>query len=129
MQTKTNSLPPRLKSKLQIDQIFNGKDSRTATAYPLRAMFREISAEEGNDTHLQVMFSVSKRHFKRAVKRNFVKRQMREALRLNKSLLDGKNLDIAFIWLTDQLYPTKRVEQSMIKLLTKVAGQNVGSNH
>lgn len=129
MQTKTNSLPPRLKSKLQIDQIFNGKDSRTATAYPLRAMFREIIAEEGNDAHLQVMFSVSKRHFKRAVKRNFVKRQMREALRLNKSLLDGKNLDIAFIWLTDQLYPTKRVEQSMIKLLTKVAGQNVGSNH
>lgn len=124
---KTNSLPPRLKSKLQIDQLFNGKDSKTATAYPLRAMFRETSAD-GNDAHLQVMFSVSKRHFKRAVKRNFVKRQMREALRLNKAVIADKNLDIAFIWLTDKLYTTQRVEQAMVKLLSKISERNAVNN-
>lgn len=90
-------------------------------------MFRETSADD-RDVPQQVMFSVSKRHFKRAVKRNFVKRQMREALRLNKSIIEGQHLDIAFIWLTDKLYTSERVEQAMIKLLSKVSARNANES-
>ena len=60
--------------------------------------------------------SVSKRHFKRAVKRNRVKRQLREAYRLSKQLLYDKleqvpqrAVVIAFIWLSDELYSTAEV--------------------
>lgn len=104
-----------MKSKLFIDQLFNGKDSKSVTVFPLRAVFRDA------DTEQQVLFSVSKRHFKRAVKRNRVKRQMREALRLNKAILHDRQQHIAFIWMTDRLMPTPRIERAMVKLLEKIS--------
>lgn len=103
-----------MKSKLFIEQLFNGKDSKALTVFPIRAVFRDV------DTEQQVLFSVSKRHFKRAVKRNRVKRQMREALRLNKAILQDRQQHIAFVWMTDRLMPTHRIERAMVKLLEKI---------
>lgn len=44
----------------------------------------------------RIMISVPKRLFKRAVKRNLLKRRIREAYRTQKELLGGKNVDILF---------------------------------
>ena len=65
--------------------------------------------------------------FKRAVKRNHVKRQLRESYRLHKSVLfdalashpDAK-LMIAFIWMSGQIEDTEKVDGMMQRALDKV---------
>ena len=85
----------------------------------------EKKHEEGEES-IQVLVSVSKRHFKRAVKRNRVKRQIREAYRHHKQILAEKvpqdtTLAIAFIWLADELLDSQQVDRSVKRLLEKVA--------
>lgn len=85
------------------------------------------NTQKCDDAPVQTLVSVSKRHFKRAVKRNRVKRQIREAYRLNKQLIynavlqSDKQLYIAFIWQADQLYETAEVKECVKKLLQRVA--------
>ena len=71
---------------------------------------------------VRVMVSVSKRYFKRAVKRNRIKRQLREAYRLQKELLQPLTggLDIAFLWTSDEQLPTEKVFQKMQTLLQRI---------
>ena len=75
----------------------------------------------------QMMVSVPKRYFKRAVKRNYVKRQVREAYRLNKHILVNhltqkadKTVSLCFIWTSDWLLPTAEVMKRMANLLTRL---------
>lgn len=67
-----------------------------------------------------MLISVPKKHFKRAVKRNRVKRQVREAYRKNKSIIADKAVALAFIWTDSRLYETRQVEERVINLLTRV---------
>ncbi|MCR5241657.1 MAG: ribonuclease P protein component [Prevotella sp.] len=114
----------RIKSRKLVEELFSGGNSHSVVAYPLRAVWKEGGLEG-----TQILVSVSKRHFKRAVKRNRVKRQLREAYRLNKQiLLDAltpltthHSLHIAFIWQADELYPTSVVEDRMKTLLYRIA--------
>lgn len=53
-------------------------------AFPVRLVYLKTDAEAGVPD-VRVLVSVSKKCFKRAVKRNRVKRQLREAFRLNKT--------------------------------------------
>lgn len=66
------------------------------------------------------LVSVPKRCFKRAVKRNRVKRQVREAYRKNKAIVARHNVAMAFIWLSDSLCNSNRVEATVINLLNRV---------
>ena len=106
----------RLCSKKALERLFGG-ERRSVSVFPIRAVFAE-SEEPG----VRIMVSVSKRHFKRAVRRNRVKRQLREAYRLNKQILQGVEggLDIAFLWNTAELLPTRTVMQKMQHLLHRV---------
>ena len=80
------------------------------------------------DSQMEMLVSVSKHHFKRAVKRNLVKRQLREGYRLHKvvladalSLHSDAKLLIAFIWMSGNIYTAQEVETMMVKALEKVA--------
>ncbi|WP_162428479.1 ribonuclease P protein component [Pontibacter pudoricolor] len=81
--TYTFSKEERLCSKRLITLLFSKGSS--FNLYPLRFVFYTEPGTTPAPT--QVVISVSKRHFKRAVDRNRLKRQMREAYRLNKQLL------------------------------------------
>lgn len=116
-------LAERIKSRKLLEMIFKGREAKVTTIFPIRALVLEVD-HHANDDSLQVMFSVSKRHFKHAVKRNRVKRQLRETFRKHSYLVpavaEGRELLIAFIWLADRLYATDELDGRMEKLLKKV---------
>lgn len=91
-------------------------------AYPIRVVYMPVETPG-----IRILVSVSKRHFKRAVLRNRVKRQIREAYRLNKSILEPlqeKGMHIAFLWLSRELFPTKVVAAKIHNLLQRIYEEN-----
>ncbi|MGM9712854.1 MAG: ribonuclease P protein component [Prevotella sp.] len=127
MTKKTNPLSPRLKSKTLIDNLFSGKDTTHITAYPVRAIIQEIAGATGGTPPIQVLFSVSKRHFKHAVQRNRVKRQMREIYRLSIApqltshlMTEGKHIAMALIWLADRQYTTADLSRRMSRITERI---------
>ena len=135
MTTSTYSLPQseRINSKKQIARLFRGGGSKAMTASPLRMVYMADSRQtdsqpsDGHQPMAQMMVSVPKRYFKRAVKRNYVKRQVREAYRLNKHILVNhltqkadKTVSLCFIWTSDRLLPTAEVMKRMANLLTRL---------
>ena len=98
--------------------------SRSFSIFPLRVVW--LSVEE-LDVQASILVSVSKRRFKRAVKRNRVKRQIREAYRLNKQpLLDVLSasqcrMAIVFIYLADELMDSSVIESKVKIALARIA--------
>lgn len=119
----TFSKEERLCSRKALEELFGGGHQSIST-FPIRAVF--MPNEVGM---VRIMVSVSKRYFKRAVKRNRIKRQLREAYRLQKELLqplDG-GLDIAFLWTSNEILPTEKVFQKMQNILQRIH-ESVASN-
>lgn len=118
----------RLHSKKLIEQLFSNTGSKALTAFPVRAVFLIIEREAQVMPPVMMMVSVSKRHFKHAVDRNRVKRQLREAYRKNKSeLVDrmtaqhpGETLCVAFVWIDGRQAATSRVDYCMQQLLQRI---------
>jgi len=125
----------RLCSKKLIDTLFGTGGSHAMTAFPLKAVYRlidnkietSVSKEAIVESNVQVLVSVPKKHFKRAVKRNRVKRQVREAYRKHKSFVTlrvneqtDKQLLIAFIWLSNELMNSVTIEQRVCNLLQRI---------
>ena len=109
----------RLNSKTLIERLFSGG----STAFPLRVVYMSVEPVEEDMAAASILISVPKKRFKRAVKRNLVKRQVREAYRKNKHLLldalasRNKRLIIAFIWLDNHIHSSAEVEEKVKKLL------------
>lgn len=124
---KTFCKKERLCRKALIEKLFHKEGSRSMAAFPLRLVYMKSPAGEDGPA-AQMLVSVPKRCFKRAVKRNRVKRQVREAYRKNKHILydkleqlDGTRLAMAFIWLDDSLWDTPKVEQKVTNLMQRLA--------
>lgn len=116
----------RMSGRTLIEKLFNGGDSHAMSAFPLRMVY--MVTERKDDAIAKILISVPKRHFKRAVKRNRVKRQVREAFRKNKSILanafavrENESVAIAFIWLADELYNSNEVEHKVKNLLQRLS--------
>ena len=123
----TLSKRERICSQKLTEQLFNSGKAHSMVAFPLRAVYMSIPREE-QEPQASILVSVSKRHFKRAVKRNRVKRLVREAYRLNKHILTdrltaspGMALTIAFLWLDPKLHSFHRVENKVKQLLQRIA--------
>jgi ribonuclease P protein component len=76
----------RLKSKLLIDKLF--RHGKSITSGPIRLKYLLSEGEvTGSDKTIQMMVSVPKKLYPKAVHRNAIKRQIREAYRNQKELL------------------------------------------
>ncbi len=120
----------RLDKKKIIEKMFAG-GSRSFSVFPLRVVYLPVEELEADAS---ILISVSKRRFKRAVKRNRVKRQIREAYRVNKHellniLVERKcRLAIAFIYLSDQLVESSIIEDRMRIALVRITEKMVAPN-
>jgi ribonuclease P protein component len=75
-------------------------------------------ADEGPS---RIVVSVPKRSFKRAVKRNLLKRRIREAYRRQKDLL-GPGFDVVFIYILPTLATYDEVFADMTSVLKELSG-------
>ena len=120
----TFSKAERLCSQRRIENLFSA-GSKSVSSYPIRAVYQAVDDEQSFP--VQVLISVSKRHFKHAVDRNRMKRLIREAYRQHKQLLwqalepTDARLSLAFIYQSDELSDYSTVESHIINLLQRVA--------
>ncbi|KGF41501.1 MULTISPECIES: ribonuclease P protein component [Prevotellaceae] len=121
----------RICGRTLLEKLFTGGKSKSFSVFPLRVVYLLTDQPDGDLQHVvpvKMMVSVSKRHFKRAVKRNRVKRQVRGAYRLNKEIVvsamadsPNRQLLLGFIWMSDELHDSDTVTRSMQVLLKRIA--------
>lgn len=122
-----------LRSKTEIDALV--ERGAVLFRYPIKVYYLE---REGFS---RIMVSVPKRNFKRAVKRNLLKRRIREAWRLNAGILEGMNAgdldgtaaaadtaasrrpcyDLLFVYLGREIESYERIEATLTGLLRQLA--------
>lgn len=103
----------RLKSRSSITSLFARHSTRNVS--PLRCMYTKSDST-------QVMVSVPKRLFKRAVKRNLLKRRIREAYRLHRdTILGGIECHIAFVYTTAKECSSSEIENAVVKILKHIS--------
>ena len=80
----------------------------------------------GHDTGLnRLMVSVPKKFFKRAVKRNLLKRRMREAYRLQKELLTATGIDLLLAYSHPEVADFATLYAEVTTILGRISSQSV----
>lgn len=106
----------RISRKLIIDRLFS--EGKSFVAYPLRVVY--LVNVDLQEVPVAMLVSVSKKRFKRAVKRNLIKRRIREAFRLNKQQLqlpsEVKNVAVAFLYLDNELAGFSLLNRKMMEI-------------
>ncbi len=108
-----------LRSKKSIKELFENGSS--FFLYPFKVQFLPNPDSQNN----QVLFSVSKRNFKKAVDRNLLRRRLREAYRLNKNILttgqkEQFSLSIALIYISKFKLPYKEIEDKLKQVFIRL---------
>ena len=107
----------KLKSTKIIDSLFS--EGKSVSKFPLRLVYVPLS---DSDEQLKFGVSVSKKHFKKAVDRNYFKRVLRDCYRLNKKLIHD-NLDqtyaIMFFYQTKERLTYQEINEKTIQLFEK----------
>jgi ribonuclease P protein component len=119
----TFSKEERLCSKIVIDKLFS--EGKTVFSYPYRFVF--ITTDDENPTYpVKVVFSVPRRSFKKAVDRNFIRRRMREAFRLEKSTFyeplseNGKSVALMIVYTAREIADYETIHRSLLKGMRKM---------
>lgn len=102
----------RLKSRKDISDLFSG--AKNFKSSPLKCVFKECG-DEG-----QIMVSVPKKLFKRAVKRNLLKRRMREAYRLNRHLLGDRVVRMALLYTSGKESSYQEIESAVRTIFSRI---------
>lgn len=115
---KSLALPKgeRLKSKKAFEALF--AEGKSIASFPLRLRYARVHLTGKKSPKVAV--SAPKRKFRGAVKRNRVKRLVREAYRLNKHLVFNKvegDFALLFLYLGDKAPTFLEVERAMQRLL------------
>ncbi len=107
----------KLCGQLHIKQLY--ATGKHFVVWPLR-----ITYASSEDDSTQVLIWASKSLFKHAVDRNRLRRQMREAYRLQKHLLGSTQYRIAVNYIDRQKQDYATIERAMRKALTRLGSGN-----
>lgn len=112
----------RLHSKKSIKELFDKGSS--FFLYPFKVI--HLTLDGASTETNQVLFSVSKRKIKKAVHRNYIKRRIKEAYRLNKSLVASSVIknNIALIYVASELEDFNTIQNKVQRILKKIADLN-----
>tara|TARA_B100001059_G_C17461972_1_gene392592 strand:- start:175 stop:549 length:375 start_codon:yes stop_codon:yes gene_type:complete len=112
----------RLCSKSSTNELFLKGSS--INDYPFRIIF--LFQDYTEEVYFKSQFIVPKRHVSRAVDRNLIKRQMREGLRKNKTILieflqkTSKQLNFAIIYQISEIQETSLIEEKIKSLIIRL---------
>ena len=116
----------RLSSKKLIDQLFT--EGKTFFSYPFKVFYLFKETEE--EFPVQVLITVSKKNFKKAVDRNKIKRLVREGYRKNKLLLHdylnekNKSVLLGLVYVGETIPLSQEIEQKLILILQRLIEQD-----
>lgn len=92
--------------------------------YPYRIVYRSVS--DTDNVPVSMFVSIPKKRFKRAVKRNLIRRRIKEAYRKNKHILTDTlqsqetALDMAILYLDREILDYQTLEKKLKDLLQKL---------
>lgn len=116
----------RLNSKKLIGQLFS--EGKSSFVYPFKIIFLDVE-RHGNCT-AEILVSVSKRSFKKAVDRNRIKRLVREAYRTNKTILidnfgnGDRTVLLGLIYVGKSILSYQEIERKIILILHRLIEQD-----
>lgn len=116
----------RLKSRKQIQLLF--QRGKSVSKYPIKLIY-SLSPISDLDKNSQFAFSVPKKRMPKAVKRNLLKRRMREVHRLNKShlletLLDKNQcIKAMLIYNSNEILSFDIILESYLEILHKLSSR------
>ena len=117
----------KLCSPVAIEQLFGrGDEVESALAYPLRAVWRQ-NPRRKSDAPVAFVISVPKKRLHHAVDRVTMRRRIREAYRLARPdfpLPEGSRIDLAFVYVANELRDYAKVDAAVRQILAKVAIKN-----
>lgn len=126
MPTFTFKKEERLKSRKVIKALFAAGQS--FSAYPLRLVWMPTEEEAGKYP-VRFALTVAKKKFPRAAHRNRIRRQIREAWRLNKHSLyeqlpkQENKLAFMVIYSAQEELPHRQIQKGMRKLIRRFLNQ------
>ncbi|MBT8182582.1 MAG: ribonuclease P protein component [Eudoraea sp.] len=108
----------KLKSEILIRRVF--EDGKSISSYPLKLIY--LPVDERSEVKIQCGVTAPKRNFKSAVKRNRIKRLLRESYRLNKEKIFNNiegSFAFLFLYLGKEMPEYEDVEKHMKVILKK----------
>ena len=105
----------RITHKRDIQNLFNS--GKKLNLFPFD--IRYYSGTMGSLN--KVLISVSKKNIKSAVKRNLIKRRIKESYRLNKKQLSNSGYSIAIIYVDNKILKFKQIEDFIQKILKNIS--------
>ena len=72
--------------------------------------------DERKESKNKVLISVSKSKIKSSVKRNLLKRRIRESYRLNKNIIKGLGYSFAFVYSSSKILSYNEINKSLVEL-------------
>lgn len=112
----------RLCRKKDFDHLFEQTES--IFVYPFKIVYKAVEFEEKEE--FKIGISVSKKSFKRAVKRNRIKRLVRESVRQNKQMLkqflaqEKIGVRMLFIYISKDMPEYANVEPKIKTIFEKI---------
>ena len=99
-----------------VDHLY--KNGKRFVVWPLRVTYLQVV-----EAPTQVLIWAPKALFKHAVDRNKLRRQMREAYRLNKDIIDGEDMhyQVSFNYIDKEKQPYVIIEKAICKALKRIS--------
>ncbi len=123
----------RVKLRKEVKELFSSK-AQELKLYPIKVLFI-IKKEDNNSNNInnypaKILVSVSHKRIKRATQRNLIKRHIKEAFRLNKSILYEPLSDypqltilIAFVYVSKTPIPYQEIETQVKTALSIIVSK------